>query len=206
MLDRERDFLVQMSRWTRPEQESNYRLLLLRNLLQDTSQQLKRNAFLQNVPYFFHDLNFGQTQRSDAFSFVRTISGPMWFRREGGWYHIPKSPLLKTGTTLLLAGSDATGRFQWNFARVLLDDPGGPTQRLKLKFFLPHPEIDSGSFLQAEIHGFLWKNKTLYWVSPSGSLSPYFGSLDEFSYSFSGSQLMISWRIAEVSAEFRSTL
>ncbi len=206
LLDHERDFLAKMSRWTRPEQESNYRLLLLRNLLQDSSQKLKRNAFLQNIPFFFPDLNFGKEQRSDAFSFIRPLSLPVWFRREGFWYHIPKTPLLKAGTTLLLGGSDAAGRFQWNFARVLLDDPGGSTQRLKLKFFLSNPEIDSGSLIQAEIHGFLWKNKTLYWVSPSGSLSPYFGSLDEFSYAYSGSQLTISWRIADITAEFRSTL
>lgn len=206
VLDREKDFLAKMSGWTRPEQESNYRLLLLRNLLQDSSQQLKRNAFLQSVPFFFNDLDFGKEQRNDAFSFVRPLSSPVWFRREGFWYHVPKSPLWKAGTTLLMAGSDAAGRFQWNFARVLLDDPGGSTQRVKLKFFLSHPELDSGSLLQAELHGFLWKNKTLYWVSPSGSLSPYFGSLDEFSYAFSGSQLTISWRIDEITAEFRSTL
>ncbi len=206
LLDREKDFLAQMSRWTRPEQESNYRLLVLRNLLQDSSQQLKRNAFLQNIPFFFTDLNFGKEQRTDAFSFVRPLSGPLWFRREGFWYHIPRSPLLKAGTTLLLGGSDAAGKFQWNFARVLLDDPAGSTQRLKLKFLVSNADIDSGSLIQAEIHGFLWKNQTLYWVSPSGSLSPYFGSLDDFSYDYSGTQVTISWRIGEITAHFRSTL
>jgi len=206
MLDRQTNFLAKMSSWTRPEQESNYRLLLLRNLMQDSSQQLKRNAFLQNVPFFFPDLNFGVDQRKDAFSFARPLSGPVWFRREGTWYHVPKSSSLKAGGTVLLGGSDTGGHFEWNYARVLLVDQSGPTQKLKLKFILAHAEMDSGSLMQTEIHGFVWRSNTLYWVSPSGSLSPFFGPMEEFSYNLSGSQVTIFWRSAGIAAHFRSTL
>jgi len=202
----EKDLLGEVLQRSRPEEESNYRLLILQNLILNASDGFRQNLFLEKAPFFFPDLDFGQSPVPNAFSVVRPLGPSIRFERAGGAYRIPAVPALNPGSVVVMAGCSDTGQYDWNYARVSSVSVSGNDQNLTLNFFLSRSKLDFGSLMEVEIDGFSYQSQTLYSISPSGQSEPFFGPLDEFQYSWKSPQLRIFWRAGLIEAHFTTTL
>jgi hypothetical protein len=198
----ERDLFVEMTARTRPEEESNYRLLVIKAFFQNASASFKRDALLAEAPFFFPDLQFGQLPNPVEFSIARPISDPVPFARDLNLYRVPATLLFTPGTLLLLAGVNPANAFDWNYARVVSSQIIGTEQKLQLQFLLARSQLDSGKLVAVDVHGFSLRNRTLYWISPAGQPAPYFGKLDDFNYQWNNTQLKMSWRKGMITSTF----
>lgn len=187
---------------TRPEEESNYRLLVLKDLILLSSGKLKRDPMLEAAPFFFQDLRLGEQQRTDSFSFAYPVGNALPFQREGKLFRIPASPVVQTQRHFLLAGLDCNGSYNWNYGITRKITPHSMEQRVQLKFLLDKPLLDFGTMIECAINGFLFEDNMLYWVSPSGRTLPFFGPLEDFRYEWNGLQLKVCWQKEPVNAEF----
>lgn len=201
----ERDLFLGMAARTRPEEESNYRLLVIKAFFQNVSAVLKKDALLAEAPFFFPDLQFGQVPNPQEFSIARPLSDPVPFVREINLYRIPSGIPLPVGTLLLLAGVNSGNGFDWNYARVVRIQTGATDQKLQLQFLLPRSQLDSGKLVPVDLHGFSLRNQTLYWISPAGQPAPFFGKLDDFSYEWNNTQLKMAWRKGLIASTFTVT-
>lgn len=201
----ERDLFLGMAARTRPEEESNYRLLVIKAFFQNVSAALKKDVLLAEAPFFFPDLQFGQVPNPQEFSIARPLSDPVPFVREISLYRIPSGIPLPVGTLLLLAGVNSGNGFDWNYARVVRIQTGATDQKLQLQFLLPRSQLDSGKLVPVDLHGFSLRNQTLYWISPAGQPAPFFGKLDDFSYEWNNTQLKMAWRKGLIASTFTVT-
>jgi hypothetical protein len=204
--DSQRRLLKQITVRTQPEEESNYRLLLIKHFLDRSSQRLKVDPFLEGAPIFFPDLSFGKTVLKNAFSVAHATGLPISFQRSGNEYKVPPNALLQTQKTYLMTGCDAGGNFGWNYAST--EEIRTTTEGFTVRFkpYTSGPELEQGKLIEIEIHGFLFQNQTLYWVSPGGSLQPYLSSLDSFDYIWSDGSLTVHWKTGLIEMEFRCAL
>lgn len=198
----ENDLLAAMIARTRPEEESNYRLLVIGAFFQNASAQFKKNFLLQETPFFFPDLQFGQKPVVNEFSIARPLSDPIPFERDLNAYRIPLGIAIQPGNLVVLSGVNGSSNFDWNYARILKVTPDVSSQILNLQFLLARTQLDSGVLAETEIHGFSFRNQYLYWISPKGQPSPYFGKLDAFSYQWSPPQLKIFWQKGLITSDF----
>lgn len=201
----ERDLFLGMAARTRPEEESNYRLLVIKAFFQNASAAFKKDALLAEAPFFFPDLQFGQVPNPAEFSIARPVSDPVPFVREISLYRIPFGIPLPVGSLLLLAGVNAGNAFDWNYARIISIQTGASDQKLQLHLLLARSQLDSGRLVPVDLHGFSLRNQTLYWISPAGQPAPYFGKLDDFSYVWNSTQLKMAWRKGLVASTFTVT-
>src|SRR5687767_3558669 len=74
---------------SQPEQESNFRLLLVKHFLERSSRQLKVDPLFEGIPIFFSDLAFGKTVEPHAFSVVHISGDPIPFARTGIHHKMP---------------------------------------------------------------------------------------------------------------------
>jgi hypothetical protein len=198
----ERDLFLGMIARTRPEEESNYRLLVIKAFFQNVSAAFKKDAMLAEAPFFFPDLQFGQVPNAQEFSIARPLSDPIPFAREVSLYRIPLGIALQPGNLLLLAGVNSANEFDWNYARLIRIQTGTTDQKLQMFFLLARSQLDSGKLVPVDLHGFSLRNQTLYWISPAGQPAPYFGKLDDFSYQWNNVQLKMGWRKGLISSSF----
>jgi hypothetical protein len=201
--DLESRLIGDMTQRARPDEESNYRLLVVKNLLQDARTPFLRDWRLAQVPIFFTDLNFGKTARSDAFSFAHALGPPVEFVLNSGSLETSQAVPVAKGDLLAAAGTTEDGSFGWTYARVT--DIASP-QEFKIKDLLDKPTLLSGCLMKVEMDGFLYRYETLYSVSPAGQNEPFFGPLDSFDYSWSDPQLLVSWKSGFLNCNFRATL
>jgi hypothetical protein len=201
--DLESRLIGQMTARSRPEEESNYRLLVMKNLLQNARIPFLQDWRLANIPIFFTDLNFGKTLRSDAFSVARSQGPPLEFVENSGWIEMSKASSFAKGDLLALAGASGSGTFDWTFAKV--SEVASP-EKIKIDDLLSRTAVVSGCLMKIEIDGFLYRKGTLYAVSSSGQNQPFFGPLESFQYSWEAPQLLISWKSGFMNCDFRATL
>ena len=201
--DLESRLIGQMTARSRPEEESNYRMLVMKNLLQNARSPFLRDWRLANVPVFFTDLNFSKTIRSDAFSVARSQGPPLEFVANSGWLETSQASSFAKEDLLALAGPTESGAFEWTYAKV--KEVASP-QKIKITDLLSRADLLSGCLMKVEIDGFLYRNNTLYAVSPSGQNQPFFGPLESFGYSWEVPQLLITWKSGFMNCNFRATL
>jgi hypothetical protein len=201
--DLESRLIGQMTARVRPEEESNYRLLVIKNLLQDARTPFLRDWRLANVPIFFTDLNFGKTLRADAFSVARSEGPPLDFVVNSGWIELSQASSFAKDDLVASAGATDAGTFDWTYAKV--SEVASP-QKIKVTDLLSRNVVLSGCLMKIEIDGFVYRNNTLYAVSSSGQNEPFFGPLENFTYSWETPQLLISWKSGFMNCSFRATL
>ena len=204
--DFEQQLSLQILHRTRPEQESNYRLLVLNGLLRNCSEKLKQDPLLENVPVFFSDLALGKEAREDAFSIVRPVGLPEPFVKTGTLYRVPLDSSLQEGKLVAMAGATDEGLFGWNYAKVARLVAKPDQLLLKLDSLKEKPLLLDGSLIEVEFHGFLFRNQTLYWITQSGQTEPFFGPLEGFHYTWKDPQLFLFWETDFVSVQFPITL
>lgn len=190
---------------TRPEEESNYRMLVVRNFVHGSTEKQKLDPFLAEVPLFFTDLSFGKTQQKDAFSLAIPRNTPRRFQRENNLYRIPLIPAVKEKQLMLLAGVNSKDQFDWNYATVLQVLIDKQWQTLKLDFLLQRDLMDYGALVEVEINGLSFKNNTLYWISPAGQPEPFFSLLNAFGYEWDQQKLSVFWQAGLIDSKVSMT-
>ncbi len=201
--DLQKDLLVRTISRTRPEEESNYRAILLKHLIEDSSRKLQIDSMLEGATIFFEDLAFGNQARTDAFSVVHVQGSPVHFLNSGSDYTVPSGSRIVPGNNYLLAGSDSNGNYGWGYYKALQVSNTASTLALKLQPLQSDPRLEKGTLIEVEIHGFLFKNSTLYRISSGGATQPFLEPLDEFRYSWDGTVLTVTWRRGAISMEFK---
>ena len=203
-VDTEKDLLDRSIARTRPEEESNYRLLILKNLLQDSATGFSADPFLEHAPHFFPDLDFGIATRADAFSIARPLASIVSFQLATKTTVVCARPYpLQTGDILALAGVTNAGNFDWNYARV---KQAFSDRTYSVEFELTRDPPVAGSLVNVQVDGFVFQNSSLYWVTGSGPLQPFFGPIDDFRYLWNGRQLTVFWRTGSIEADITATL
>lgn len=191
---------------TEPEQESNYRLLLIKHFLERSSQRLRGDPFLEGAKIFFPDLSFGKSPQKNAFSVAHVTGVPFPFIRSGFHYKLEAAARVQSEKTYLVAGSDAGGNFAWNYARAEQVVASAQSILARLEPYTSNSEVQTGSLVEVEIHGFCFQNQTLYRVSPGGALQPYLPDLDSFEYIWNEPLLTVRWKNGTIDTEFRCIL
>src|SRR3990172_1455472 len=186
----EKDLVSFAQARTMPEAEFNFRLLILKHLLEGSSDAFNADPMLETVPTFFADLNFGKAERPDAFSFAVMNGSPGRFQREGTLYRLDPFSNLKIGDMLMLAGVCYNGEYGWNYGRIIQVNG----DHVELNFLLSSEPLEKGVWVKIQVNGFLFKQRTLYWISPAGQASPFLDPLEDFQYSWRAPQITISWR------------
>jgi len=204
-LDAEMQISQAMIERTRPEGESNYRLLAFKAFFQSSASRFRKNPVLAEVPYFFSGLNFGQQPSSSSFSLARPLADSAPFIKEGPIWRVPSDAAVAVDMIVATAGVTTDGNFAWNYGKVLTVNPQPTELHLELELFLPDQDFASGVFAPVEIHGFTHNNNALYWIGPSGQSQPYFGPVEEFLYEWTGTRLKISWRAGMIETSFTVT-
>ena len=204
--DSQTRLIKNVSARTEPEQESNYRLLLIKHFLERSSLRLRGDPFLEGAPIFFQDLAFGKSVQSNAFSVVRVTGLVLPFERSGFHYKLQSGAGVNPDKTYLITGSDSAGDFSWNYARIDQILPSAQQTLVRMEPFTMNPEVQKGSLIEVEIHGFIFQNQTLYWISPGGAYQPYFTPLDSFEYTWSEPNLTVRWKKGLIRMEFRCAL
>ena len=205
-LDLQQRVLKRMVIRSQPEQESNYRLLLMKHFVERSSRKLRIDPVFEDVPVFFTDLSFGKTSLPNAFSVAHVTGVPVPFVRFATYYKMPAGSAIEEKNTYLLAGADSAGNFTWTYARaekvwVIPEGIAATFQPLTA-----NADPQTGKLIAVEIHGFLFKEQTLYWVSPAGTLQPYLSSLESFEYSCARNLLRFRWKAGETEMEARCVL
>jgi hypothetical protein len=180
--------------------------LLIKHFLERSSRKLSIDPAFESVPIFFPDLSFGTSNQPQAFSIVHVSGQPIPFLRTGTNYKFPLGSGIEAQKTYLLAGADGGGNFTWMYARAqkiwtINDELSATFER-----FTSNADPEEGKLIAAEVHGFLWKDQTLYWVSPAGALQPYLSGLQSFEYSQQNGLLSVRWKVGQAEMEFRCVL
>jgi hypothetical protein len=191
---------------TRPEIESNYRLLLMKQLLERSSERLRVHPFLEGAPVFFPDLSFGTKPQANSFSVARVTGLPILLMRSGSNYKMQAGAVLQEEKIFLLAGSDGAGNYCWNYARTEQISKVGEDTFARFHFYTTNPQVEKGVCTEVEIYGFLFQNQTLYAVSSGGALQPFLSPLDSFEYNRNNDTLTIRWQSGAIGVEFRCVL
>ncbi|PWT90337.1 MAG: hypothetical protein C5B54_07350 [Acidobacteria bacterium] len=194
------DFSRNIISRTKPEAESNYRLLILQGLLSNSSNRFKRDPLAEAAPHFFPDLEFGKHPRPDAFTVAVSKADPVRFLREGSLFRTPVNSAWKENVLLLVAGSGIDGSFIWNYARIESVQSGN--QLLQLNFLLPEVSIESGILQEIDLIGLQYQKETLYVVTSSGALEPFFGPLEDFHYEWNQSKATLHWKSGSIQSDF----
>ncbi len=204
--DSQRRLLQNIIARTEPEEESNYRLLLIKHFLERSSQRLKVDPFLEGATIFFPDLSFGKEPQKNAFSVAHVTGLPFPFLRSGMHYNVPAGSAIQQDKMYLLAGSDGAGNYSWNYARI--EQISTTTEGFSVNFkpYTSGPEPIQGTLIEVEVHGFLFQNQTLYWISPGGALQPYLSSVNSFDYVWCDGSLTVRWETGLTQMEFRCAL
>lgn len=205
--DAQKSILKNISAQTQPEEESNYRMLLIKHFLERSTQKLKVDPFLEGATVFFPDLSFGESPpQNNAFSVAHITGTPVPFLRTGANHQVPAGAAIAKQKTYLMTGSDSTGNFVWRYAvaEAISQTAGGFT--VKFKKLTTGAELEKGTLIEVELHGFLFQNQTLYWISPGGAMQPYLSTIDSFEYTWNNPSLMIGWKRGAVQMEFRCAL
>jgi prepilin-type N-terminal cleavage/methylation domain-containing protein len=203
----EQRFVVnQIESRTRPEEESNYRMLLIKHFVEKSSSRLKVDPFLEGSQIFFPDLSFGSVTQKNAFSIAHIVGDPFPFIHFGNSWKVPLTSEVERSKTYLLAGSDSSGNFGWVYCTA--DQVYSGTDYLTVTFtpLMQKPLPEEGTLIEVEIYGVLFQNHTLFWISPGGSQQPYFDGLDSFEYTWNNPMVTIAWQKGAIKAEFRCVL
>lgn len=201
-LDQELRLHKHVLRLTRPEAELNYRMLVVRTFLEDATRGRDTDPFLMPAPAVFPDLQFGQDPEDHAFSIACPIGQPARFVREGGVLRISGAAPLKAGTVILLGGATPAGEYMWDYLRLDSVSSAGADQWLQGASLLNRGLPDFGSLIPVELQGLAFRNGTLYWVQPSGELSPFM-DLDDFHCSQIGNLIQINWQNGTIRSAFQ---
>lgn len=197
-LDSQQFLLSQMERRTFTDQKSNYRILVLRNLLQDASAGFQQDGLTGSIPCFFPDLDFGRSEQPTSFSVALPRGVPRRFVRDpfnGLILTEPASDLKPT--SLVALGGQCGDDFCWNYGRIKTTSSTSGMLQLELEFLVPGNIPVAGSLIRVELHGFQFADNTLYWISPTGQSEPFWPSLDDFAYEYSSKSLILSWLTGE---------
>lgn len=197
-LDFERAFAGRINDRTAFEQESNYRMIVIRSMLEDSSESLKLDPFLQRAPICFPGVDFGQEPSPDSFSVARPLSRPARFERDGTLV-LTDRPLEDQAHLLLLAGLDSEAAFGWNYARVMAS---GGMSRYELSFLLDKPPLEAGALVEVEMRGVRFRDSTVYVLNPGGSSSPFFSNVEDFRYDMQPPHVRIQWSRKSVQTQF----
>ncbi len=201
-LDAEIQISQMMISRTKPEKESNYRLLAFKAFFQSSASRFKKNPALSEVPYFFSGLDFGQTPSADSFSIARPLADPAPFIKVGPVWRVPAGSPVAIDTVVVVAGVTTNGNYGWNYGKVLTIAPQASELHLELQLFLTEENFTSGFFAPVEVHGFAHNNNALYWIGPSGQFQPYFAPVEAFQYEWNGARLKINWHAGLIESSF----
>ncbi|HEY7160339.1 MAG TPA: hypothetical protein VH815_03730, partial [Acidobacteriota bacterium] len=201
-LDAEMQISQMMINRTKPERESNYRLLAFKAFFQSSASRFKKNAVLSEIPYFFSGLDFGQTPSTDSFSIARPLADPAPFIKVGPIWRVPLGSVVAVDSIVAVAGMTTNGNFAWNYAKVLSVTIQPTELHLDLQLFLAEEDFISGFFAPVEVHGFAHNNNALYWISPAGQSEPYFAPVEGFQYDWNGSRLKVYWHAGMIESSF----
>src|SRR5687768_3129628 len=204
--DSQRRLLGNLQARAIPEQESNYRLLLIKHFLERSSEGFQLDPMLESSPIFFPDLQFGASPQGNAFSVAHVTGQPFPFLRSGAAHTLNSDAVIQEDKTYLLAGSDFSGAFSWNYAIAGRVTPTANGLIVDFNVITANPEIEKGKLIEVEIHGFLYQDQTLYWVSPGGAAQPYLSALAHFEYAWNDPALLVRWKKGLMETEFRCTL
>ncbi len=204
-LDAEMQISQMMISRTKPEKESNYRLLAFKAFFQSSASRFKKNPALSEVPYFFSGLDFGQTPSADSFSIARPIADPAPFIKVGPIWRVPSGSPVAVDTVVVVAGVTTNGNYGWNYGKVLTITPQASELHLELQLFLTEENFTSGFFAPVEVHGFAHNDNALYWIGPSGQSQPYFAPVEAFQYEWNGVRLKINWHAGFIQSSFTVT-
>jgi hypothetical protein len=205
--DSQKHLLKDITIRTEPEEESNYRMLLIKHFLERSSRKLKVHPFLEGATIFFPDLSFGESpSQENAFSIAHVTGQPVCFIRDDPNHKLPAGTVITKGKTYLMTGSDNNGNYAWSYATA--EDIWQTDEGFTVKFnkLTTGAEIDKGTLIEVELHGLLYQNETLYWISPGGALQPYLSGIDSFEYNWSNPDLTIAWKYGIIQMEFRCVL
>src|SRR6185295_18998204 len=122
-LDAEMQISQMMISRTKPEKESNYRLLAFKAFFQSSASRFKKNAALSEGPYFFSGLDFGHTPSADSFSIARPLADPAPFIKIGPVWRVPAGSSVAVDTVVVVAGVTTNGNYGWNYGKVLTITP-----------------------------------------------------------------------------------
>jgi prepilin-type N-terminal cleavage/methylation domain-containing protein len=202
-LERQRNLLNGMESRARPENESNYRLLVIKHFLEHSSERFRTDPFLESAGFFFPDLSFGSEPDPAKFSAAVAIGQPMRFVRSGSSVLVALGSPVEKSKAYLLAGADSDGNFAWSYDRCakVSNSPTGLILQLQPLQTSPSA-LEKGTLMEAEIHGFVYQNNILYWISPGGAMQPYFSNLDAFEYTWNKPILAVRWQKGEARTEF----
>jgi hypothetical protein len=205
--DAQKYLLNDISARTQPEEESNYRMLLVKHFLERSTQKLKVDPLLEGATIFFPDLSFGESPpQTNAFSVAHVTGLPIFFVRESDNHKVAPTAAIAKQKTYLMTGSDSNGNFLWSYAiaEAVWQTAEGFT--VKFKRLTAGAELEKGTLIEVELHGFLFQNQTLYWISPGGAMQPYLSTIDSFEYNWNKPALTIAWKNGIVQTEFRCVL
>src|SRR6185295_10121487 len=87
--EEQRSVVNQIESRTRPEEESNYRMLLIKHFVEKSSSRLKVDPFLEGAQIFFPDLSFGSAPQKNAFSIAHVVGEPFPFVHSGNSWQVP---------------------------------------------------------------------------------------------------------------------
>lgn len=180
---------------TRSDREANYRFLILRNLLEDSSETLKQDPLTAGIPVFFPNVHLDDSTSESQFLVAVGYGVPVHFFRDvDGTFVIPAiSPLLKAGDTVALGGNDEN-TYCWNYGRIRSSSVKQGLQRLDIQLFLSTEPPSAGSLIPVRLNGFEFQENTVYWISPSGNAEPFWEPLDQFSYQKQDNTLVLVWQ------------
>jgi hypothetical protein len=201
-LDAEMQISQMMISRTKPEKESNYRLLVFKAFFQSSASRFRKSAVLSEIPYFFSGLDFGQTPSTDSFSIARPLADPAPFIKVGPIWRVPLGSSIAVDSVVAVAGITTNGNFAWNYGKVLNITTQPTELHLDLQLFLAEEDFISGFFAPVEVHGFAHNNNALYWISPAGQSEPYFAPVQRFQYDWNGSRLKINWHAGMIESSF----
>ena len=205
--DAQNHLLKDISARTQPEEESNYRMLLVKHFLERSTRKLKVDPFLEGATIFFPDLSFGESPpQNNAFSVAHITGLPISFVREDPNHKVPATASITKQKTYLMTGCDSNGNFAWSYAiaEAVWQTAEGFT--VKFKKLTSGTELEKGTLIEVELHGFLFQNQTLYWISPGGAMQPYLSTIDSFEYNWKNPSLTVAWKNGIVPMEFRCVL
>jgi len=205
--DAQRHLLKNISAQTQPEEEFNYRMLLVKHFLERSAYKLKVDPFLEGATIFFPDLSFGESPpQKNAFSLAHVTGVPVSFVRADVHHKVPAGAAITKQKTYLMTGCDSAGNFAWNYG--IAEDVWQTAEGFTVKFkkLTAGAELEQGTLIEVELHGFLFQNQTLYWISPGGATQPYLSTLDSFEYTWNKPSLTIGWKKGIVQMEFRCVL
>ena len=205
--DAQRYLLKDVTAYTQPEEESNYRMLLVKHFLERSTRKLKIDPLLEGATIFFPDLSFGESPpQTNAFSVAHVTGLPISFVREGPNHKVASMAAVTKDRIYLMTGSDSNGNFLWSYAIAESVWQTAEGFTVQFKRLTSGAELEKGTLIEVDVHGFLFQNQTLYWISPGGAMQPFLSTIDSFEYTWNNPALTIGWKNGLVKMEFRCVL